>query len=156
MPGPKSRRGKAKTVIRYNLICRHEHEFEAWFSSSADYDAQRKKRLVECPICGSAKVEKAIMAPNVATARKKADTQTKRSAMMNEIASKIREEIASNCDDVGDKFADEARAIHYGEKPERGIYGQATADEAASLQDEGIAALPLPDVIAPKPKKKLN
>ena len=143
-------------MIRYDLICRHDHSFEGWFSSSDDYENQRKNRLIQCPVCGSAKIEKAIMAPNVSTSRKKEDTAKKQLAMMNEMASKIREEIASKCDDVGDSFAEEARAMHYGEKPERGIYGQATADEAEELQDEGIAALPLPDIIAPKLKKKLN
>ena len=69
-------------MIKYNLICRHDHEFEAWFSSSSDYDAQRKKRLVQCPHCGSAKVEKAIMAPNVSTSRKKEATASKRQEAM--------------------------------------------------------------------------
>jgi hypothetical protein len=146
-------------MIKYNLICRHDHAFEAWFSSSADYDVQRKKRLVGCPFCGSAKVEKAIMAPNVATSRKKdavAAQQKEAMALMNKAADKIRKEIEDKCDYVGDKFADEARAIHYGEKEERGIYGEASAKEAADLQDEGVGIAPLPDVIAPKPTKKLN
>jgi len=76
--------------------------------------------------------------------------------MMNAVAATIRHEIATNCDDVGDKFADEARAIHYGEKPERGIYGRASQLEAKALREEGIAAHPLPDALAPKAKKKLN
>ncbi|WP_409432866.1 DUF1178 family protein [Litorimonas sp. RW-G-Af-16] len=144
-------------MIRYDLICKHDHAFEGWFSSSSDYDDQRAKRLIQCPICSSAKIEKAIMAPNVATSRKKDATAQKQLAMMNEFAAKIREEISTKCDDVGDKFADEARAIHYGEKPERGIYGQATKREAEALHEEGIAALPLPDMLAPTPaKKKLN
>ena len=144
-------------MIRYDLICKHDHTFEAWFSSSADYDNQRAKRLVQCPVCNSAKVEKAIMAPKVATSRQKDTIAQKQLAMMNSVAAKIREEISTNCEDVGDKFAEEARAIHYGEKAERGIYGQATAREAEALQEEGIAALPLPDMLAPTPaKKKLN
>lgn len=147
-------------MIRYDLICHNDHEFEAWFSGSADYDAQRKKRLIACPICGSAKIGKAIMAPAVSTARKKearAEREAQNtSAMMNEMAAKIRDEIASQCDDVGEKFADEARAMHYGEKDKRGIYGQASLKEAAELHEEGITALPLPDAIAPKPKNKLN
>ncbi|WP_026942563.1 DUF1178 family protein [Hellea balneolensis] len=146
-------------MIKYNLICRHDHEFEAWFSSSKDYDAQREKRLVQCPHCGSAKVEKAIMAPNVSTSRKKAAAQTKRKealAMMNAAAQTIRKEIEDKCDYVGEKFADEARAIHYGEKEERPIYGEASAKEAEELRDEGVGIAPLPDVLAPKPKKKVN
>ena len=140
-------------MIRYALICRDEHSFEGWFSSSDDYEAQRKKRQIACPICGSAKISKAIMAPSVSTARKK---DAAKSNVMREMAAKIREDISTNCEDVGDKFADEARAIHYGEKDARGIYGKATAREAEALSEEGITALPLPDILAPKPKKKLN
>ena len=146
-------------MIKYNLICRHDHDFEAWFSSSSDYDAQRKKRLIHCPHCGSAKVEKAIMAPNVSTSRKKEAIVSKRKeamAMMNKAAQTIRKEIEEKCDYVGERFADEARAIHYGEKEERAIYGQASAKEAAELQEEGVGIAPLPDVLTPKPAKKLN
>jgi len=146
-------------MIRYDLICRHDHDFEGWFSSSSDYDVQRKKRLVQCPYCGSAKVEKAIMSPNVSTSRQKETTASKRKealAMMNAAAQTIRKEIEEKCDYVGDKFADEARAIHYGEKEERAIYGEASAKDAAELHEEGVGIAPLPDVIAPKPRKKLN
>ena len=146
-------------MIKYDLICRHDHEFEAWFSSSSDYDDQRKKRLIQCPYCNSAKVEKAIMAPNVSTSRKKekiASQQNAAMAMMNKAASKIRKEIEEKCDYVADNFADEARAIHYGEKPERAIYGEATPSEAADLKEEGVGIAPLPDILAPKPSKKLN
>lgn len=146
-------------MIKYNLICRHDHDFEAWFSSSSDYDAQRKKRLVQCPHCGSAKIEKAIMAPNVSTSRKNEAIVSKRKeamAMMNKAAQTIRKEIEEKCDYVGERFADEARAIHYGEKEERPIYGQASPKEAAELQEEGVGIAPLPDVLTPKPAKKLN
>ena len=150
-------------MIKYNLICRHDHEFEAWFSSSSDYDDQRQKRLVQCPYCNSATVEKAIMAPNVSTSRKKdkiaskqLESQKKAMAMMNAAASKVRKEIEEKCDYVGDKFADEARAIHYGEKSERAIYGEATASEAAELHEEGVGIAPLPDILSPKPSKKIN
>jgi len=146
-------------MIRYDLICRHDHNFEAWFSGSADYDSQREKRLVQCPQCGSAKVEKAIMAPNVSTSRKKEAPASKRKqalAMVNAAAQKIRKEIEEKCDYVGDKFADEARAIHYGEKDERPIYGEASAQDAAELHEEGVAIAPLPEALTPKPIKKLN
>jgi hypothetical protein len=146
-------------MIKYSLLCRHNHEFEAWFSNSSDYDVQREKRLVQCPHCGSAKVEKAIMAPNVSTSRKKAAIASKQKeamAMMNKAAQAIRREIEEKCDYVGDKFADEARSIHYGEKEERPIFGEASAKEAAELRDEGVAIAPLPDVFTPKPAKKLN
>lgn len=150
-------------MIKYVLICSQSHEFEAWFSKSSDYEAQLAAGYLSCPHCGDMKIEKAIMAPNVSTSRKKSDIAAKQArkqaagmAMVNAAAHKIRKEIEKNCDDVGDKFAEEARAIHYGEKPERGIYGQATSDEAAALKDEGVTAVPLPDVLAPKPKSKLN
>lgn len=146
-------------MIRYALICEHEHEFEAWFSNSSDYDAQEKGGLLMCPHCGTAKVTKAIMAPNVSTARKKEETSKKQAqalAMMNKAADKIRQEIAQNCDYVGENFTEEARAIHYGEKPERGIYGQATPEQAKSLIDEGVGVAPLPDILSPKPKKDVN
>lgn len=136
-------------MIKYDLNCKNGHGFEGWFSSSSDYDAQRVKRLVQCPECGTAKVEKAIMSPAVATGRKK-------DAMLADIAGKIRKEISENCENVGDKFADEARAIHYGEKPERGIYGRASQKEAAGLVQEGVSIAPLPDALTPVPKKKLN
>ena len=146
-------------MIKYNLICRHNHDFEGWFSSSSDYEIQRKKRLVQCPYCGSAKVEKAIMAPNVSTSRKKdaiASKHKEAMAIMNKAAQTIRTEIEEKCDYVGDKFADEARAIHYGEKEERAIYGKATAREAKDLHDEGVGIAPLPDVLTPKSAKKIN
>ena len=146
-------------MIKYNLICRHDHDFEGWFSSSSDYEIQRKKRLVQCPYCGSAKVEKAIMAPNVSTSRKKdaiASKHKEAMAIMNKAAQTIRTEIEEKCDYVGDKFADEARAIHYGEKEERAIYGKATAREAKDLHDEGVGIAPLPDVLTPKSAKKIN
>ena len=146
-------------MIKYNLICRHDHDFEAWFSTSVDYDVQRQKRLVQCPHCGSAKVDKAIMAPNISTSRKKEASATKQKAalaMMNAAAKAVRKEIEEKCDYVGDKFADEARAIHYGEKEERAIYGEASAKEAVELHEEGVAIAPLPEAIAPKPAKKLN
>ncbi len=146
-------------MIKYDLICRHDHAFEAWFSTSSDYDDQRKKRLVQCPFCGSTKIEKAIMAPNVSTSRKKesrAAKQTEAMAIMNAAASKIRKEIEDKCDYVGEKFPEEARAIHYGEKEERAIYGEATAKEAAELQDEGVGIASLPEVLSPKSSKKMN
>ena len=96
------------------------------------------------------------MAPNVTTSRQKATTAQKQLAVMNAVAAKIRHEISSNCEDVGENFAEEARAIHYGEKDARGIYGHASPSEAASLVEEGIDAHPLPDILTPKPKNKVN
>lgn len=146
-------------MIKYNLICDQAHEFEVWFSKSADYDAQTAQGLVSCPTCASTAVKKAIMAPNVSTSRRKEKIATQQAVtakMMNDMAGKIRDEIASNCENVGKNFADEARAIHYGEKPERGIYGKATRREAAELKEEGVGVMPLPDAIAPKDKGEVN
>ena len=146
-------------MIHYDLKCKHDHIFEVWFSKSSDFDEQAPKGLISCPTCGSTKVEKAIMAPNVSTSRKKekiAKDQVKAMSVMNAAAEKIRKEIEDNCDYVGDKFADEARAIHYGEKPERGIYGKATHKDVAELNSEGVDIGPLPDIIAPKPKRDVN
>ena len=130
-------------MIRYALQCDKGHEFEGWFGGSDDYDAQISKGLLTCPTCGSGHIEKAIMAPSV----RRADRSAK-------IAEAIREEIASQCVDVGDNFSDEARAMYYGEKPSRGIYGQATPDDVKSLAEDGIPALPLPDAFHPKRSKK--
>lgn len=146
-------------MIKYNLICHRNHEFEAWFSKGADFDNQAGLGQILCAYCDSTKIEKAIMAPAVSTSRAKEASREKAAAglkAMGEIASKIREDIAQNCDDVGDKFADEARAIHYGEKPARGIYGAASPKDAAALADEGVAIAPLPDMLVPKKKEKLN
>lgn len=144
-------------MIRYDLICEFEHEFEGWFSSSADYDAQAKSGLLCCSICGTGSVEKAIMAPAVKTARKREARTEEAAKAMSAMAAKIRTEIGKNCENVGSNFAEEARAIHYGEKPERGIYGSTTPKESEALKDEGIAAHPLPDVFVPDTDKtKLN
>ncbi len=146
-------------MIKYTLICDADHAFEIWFSKSSDYDEQAPKGLIECPYCGSTKVEKGIMAPNVSTSRKKEAAQAKRAkamTLMNNAAAKIRKEIEDNCDFVGEKFADEARAIHYGEKPQRAIYGEASPGEAAALHEEGVEIAPLPDILTPKPKGKTN
>ncbi len=146
-------------MIKYTLICAREHEFEIWFSKSSDFDEQAPKGLIACPHCGSTKVEKAIMAPNVSTSRKKekiASEHAKAMTMMNAMADKIRKGIEENCEYVGDDFAEEARAIHYGEKDERGIYGEATPEDALSLVEEGIGVAPLPDPLVPKPKRDMN
>ena len=136
-------------MIKYDLNCKNGHSFEGWFSTSHDYSAQRGKRQIQCPECGSARVEKAIMAPAVSTGRKK-------EAAVAEIAGKIRKEISEKFDDVGDGFADEARAIHYGDKPERAIYGTASQKDAKDLLEEGVSIAPLPEALTPIAKKKLN
>ncbi len=141
-------------MIRYDLRCDNGDEFDAWFGSMADYDVQAEKGLIECPHCGSKHVEKAPMAPAVATSRSKEARKERAVAMA--MAAKVREHIKDNFDYVGDKFADEARKMHAGESDERAIWGEATPEEAQELAEEGIAAAPLPPELAPKVDRKLN
>jgi hypothetical protein len=155
-------------MIRYALRCEGDHEFESWFQSSSAFDSQVKRKLVTCPVCGSAKVDKAIMAPRIvgkkgrgratpppepattATAAPEAAQPGSTSLMMaqeRELRAKLKElrdHIVKNADNVGERFANEARAMHYGDKEHRPIYGEASPDEAKSLIDEGIEVSPLP------------
>ena len=139
-------------MIRYDLRCANGDEFDAWFGSSADYDAQAERGLVQCPHCGSSHVEKAPMAPAVHTGRKKEARAEQAVAMA--MAAKVREHVEQNFDYVGDQFADEARKMHTGETEERAIWGEATPDEARALAEEGVPVAPLPP--APSPPDKLN
>ena len=134
-------------MIHFSLICEREHEFEAWFRNSDDFDTQKKRGFVECPECGSKKVGKALMAPAVSTGRKREkialamnEMQKKAMAEMKALSEKMR----ANADYVGDKFAEEARKIHFGEAEARGIYGEATLDEAKSLAEDGVGFMPIP------------
>ncbi len=146
-------------MIRYALVCACRHEFESWFASSAAYDKQAARGLVTCPACGSAKVEKAIMAPSVVRTRKSkaapapkpASDAASPVAMLSpqeqEVRSKLkelREHLVKNADYVGTKFPDEARKMHYGDIEHRSIYGEATPEDAKELHDEGIEFHPLP------------
>ncbi|SCB61837.1 hypothetical protein GA0061105_1259 [Rhizobium aethiopicum] len=136
-------------MIRYSLRCDNAHEFEGWFSESADFDRQVESGFLTCPVCHSAAVGKLLMAPSVSTARKKDERQTlAMDAMRREALEKLKEAVAAvkaNSEDVGAKFPEEARKIHYGEADARGIIGQATLDEAQALVEEGIeiAAIPV-------------
>ncbi|MBB4195804.1 MULTISPECIES: DUF1178 family protein [Rhizobium] len=136
-------------MIRYSLTCDNAHEFEGWFSESADFDRQVASGFLTCPVCHSAAISKLLMAPSVSTARKKDERQTlAMDAMRREALEKLKEAVAAvkaNSEDVGAKFPEEARKIHYGEADARGIIGQATVDEAQALVEEGIeiAAIPV-------------
>jgi len=141
-------------LIRYSLTCDNAHEFEGWFSESADFDRQVASGFLTCPVCNSAAISKQLMAPSVSTARKKDEMQTlAMDAARKEAMTKLKEAvdaIKANAEDVGTKFPEEARKIHYGEADARGIIGKATPDEAQALVEEGIeiAAIPvLPDDI---------
>lgn len=137
-------------MIRYSLACVGEHEFEAWFSNSKAYDTQRKKKLVECPVCGSTDVRKQIMAPSVRSSDKAVPAEVAAA----KAAAEIRQHIASTHDYVGEKFADEARAMYYGETEHRPVWGEVTPEVAKDLAEEGVPAMPLPKPFAPDPPRR--
>ena len=165
-------------MIRFRLQCDEDHEFDVWFRNGADYEQQAKRGLVACPECNSTKVEKALMAPNVATSERRAAARAeprpvaassaappagpppmppvpmppqvmamlaKQKEMMAAMR-RLRDEVRAKAENVGPRFAVEARKIHYEETPARGIYGQATQQEAKALAEEGIEVLPLPTI----------
>ena len=153
-------------MIRYALNCDKGHDFESWFQDSTAFDKQAKRGLVSCPHCGSAKVEKAIMAPRLARSDKRIDMPPAPpeapapaapaeapapvamvSPQEQEFRTKLkelREHLTKNADDVGQKFPEEARKMHYGEIEHRSIYGEASPQEAKDLHEEGIEFHPLP------------
>lgn len=140
-------------MIKYALACEHEHGFEGWFGSSADFEDQQARGLLECPMCASKTVRKQIMAPAVAgTKRTTPDLPPQMRTMVMEAMSKVRAHVEENFDYVGDGFAAEARAIHEGRSEERGIYGEASPAEVKKLVEDGVPVAPLP----PAPPKKTD
>lgn len=139
-------------MIRYDLMCTDGHVFDAWFSNSAAYDDQARQGLLSCPTCGSTEVEKQLMTPGVpAKSNRRSETRQPvftgadpRQAMLLNMMRELRKSIEANAEYVGEKFADEARKIHYEEAEKRGIYGEATIAEATELAEEGIEVHPLP------------
>jgi hypothetical protein len=154
-------------MIKYTLVCDKKHEFESWFADSSAFDKQAKRKLVACPVCDSTKVEKAIMAPRVAAKKGRvpiempapapeAATATPVAAaapvaMISPIEQEfraklkeLREHLVKNSDNVGEKFPEEARKMHYGEAEHRSIFGVASPEEAKELLEEGIECHPLP------------
>jgi hypothetical protein len=150
-------------VIVFDLRCAASgHVFEAWFGSTGDYESQRGRGLVQCPLCGDPEVEKAAMAPRVSAKSNQIAMRDQSSPvtsdpdaakrMMAAMAAAQRELLARS-EHVGARFADEARSIHLGEAPARSIHGQATREQTESLLDDGIAVAPLPfPVIEPGQK----
>jgi hypothetical protein len=149
-------------MIRYSLRCDRGHEFESWFQSSAAYEHQEKRELVNCPACGSAKVERAIMAPQIVS-KKGRDSAAPAPAASTDVAApgstplmmaqerelraklkELRDHIVKNADNVGERFPNEARKMHYGDIEHRPIYGEASPDEARALIEEGVEVSPLP------------
>jgi hypothetical protein len=135
-------------LIKYSLSCDQAHQFEGWFSTGADFDAQVKNGFLTCPTCGSASIAKTLMAPSVSTARRQeAKQQMVMDLARQEVVAKLKEAVATikaNAEDVGERFPEEARKIHYGEADARGIIGQASIGEVKDLLDEGIEIAPLP------------
>ena len=156
-------------MIRYALICENGHDFESWFQDSAAYDKQAKRKLIGCPRCGSSKVDKAIMAPRLASSSKRRTAPAEAAvppvvepapekaqektpvAMISpqeqEFRAKLKElrdHLTKNADNVGPKFPEQARKMHYGEIEHRSIYGVASSEDANDLAEEGIEFHPLP------------
>lgn len=159
-------------MIVFDLKCDLGHVFEAWFKSSDLFEKQRALRKVECPYCGSNQVEKAIMSPNISTkANQRAQRTTnevifaddeseqvgyttlppKLQDELETVLKKVRKHVEENCEYVGSNFPEEVRRIHYGEIPERGIYGEATREESLELLEEGIEVIPVPGIRKPGP-----
>ena len=133
-------------MIRYTLVCDKNHDFEGWFPGIEACDKQLAAGLVSCPDCNSKKVRKALMAPAIAT-KKKDDGADKRQLVMaaqQAMMTKLRQHVENNFENVGDRFPEEARRIHYGETEQRDIYGEASPDEARELVEEGVKIAPLP------------
>jgi hypothetical protein len=153
-------------MIRYALRCERDHSFESWFQDSAAYDSQVRRKLVSCPVCESVRIEKAIMAPRIvgkkgreraaepvaapaapAPAPAAPEATPLVMAQERELRAKLKElrdHIVKNADNVGERFPNEARKMHYGEIEHRPIYGEASPEEAKSLIDEGVEVSPLP------------
>jgi hypothetical protein len=134
-------------LIRFSLACDHGHEFEGWFRSNDDFDKQKKRGLIDCPDCGSHRVEKTLMAPAVSTGRKQEKMALAMNAEQRRVMGEMKalsDKLRENADYVGDKFAEEARKIHFGETEARGIYGEASTEEAKSLAEDGVPFMPIP------------
>jgi hypothetical protein len=144
-------------MIKYALVCEHDHAFEGWFATSDDYEAQQAAGQVDCPVCASRDVRKQIMAPSVAGTKAQAaapQTPTPMREMMMEAMGKVRQLVEDHFDYVGDAFATEARAIHEGRSEDRGIYGEASPQEVRALVEDGVNVAPMPP--APPKKSEVN
>ncbi|MEP1205721.1 MAG: DUF1178 family protein [Rhizobiaceae bacterium] len=135
-------------MINFSLICVRDHEFDGWFSSSGDFDQQLARGLLTCPVCDSADVSKSLMSPSVSTGRQQEKVAlANMTATHKEVADQLkllRDKMTDGAEDVGRRFPEEARKIHYGETEKRGIYGEANREEVSSLVEEGVEIVPLP------------
>ena len=133
-------------MIKYSLECNQSHTFDAWFSDSLNFEKQNKNNQISCPNCSSLKIKKSIMAPSIPSKNYKSDLLNEKKDKVEVVLSKVRKHVEDNFDYVGDKFADEARSMHYGEKEEREIYGETTIEDAFDLIEEGVNVKPMPGV----------
>ena len=134
-------------MIKYNLKCNKDHEFESWFSDSKEFDKLNKKKLLECIYCASNKIKKSIMAPMISSSKsRESDLNSfdqKLSSEKNKLK-KLRDYVEKNFEFVGDKFSEKVREIYYDKKSKKSIYGSTTAEEREELADEGIDLLSIP------------
>jgi len=131
-------------MIKYNLICNCGKTFESWFSSSSEFDSLCKKKIVKCIYCNSSLVKKTVMAPSLASKSNKILKKTKLEKDIKKQLLNFRKYVEKNCKNVGDKFTQEARSIHYDKKTSQGIYGRATPEETSELLEEGIEVATVP------------
>ena len=131
-------------MIKYNLVCECGKDFESWFSSSTEYDVLKKRKLVNCIYCNSTSVKKSIMSPNLPAKSQKKSKKVQLEQNIKKQLLNFRRYIEKNCKNVGDNFPQEARNIHYDKKTSKGIYGQATQEEANELLEEGIEVGTIP------------
>lgn len=140
-------------MIRFSLICKHEHEFEGWFANSGAFEDQLQANDIACPECGSCDIHKTLMAPSLAAAsvgKRELDSpkpvfqQSVANPDMVKMMRAVRDHVKENAEYVGPRFADEARKIHYKEVEPRGIYGEASRKEISDLKDDGIDVHPMP------------
>ena len=151
-----------------NLQCAHQHDFEGWFGSEDDFQSQLARGLVECPLCGDRQITKQLSAPrlNLSTSRGEREVSAPKAEVTSPTAAPVPapasdvtsmspaqvqaawlqavQHVMANTEDVGSRFAEEGRKMHYGESEERGIRGQATPEQTRDLLEEGISVMPLP------------
>jgi len=136
-------------VIQYSLVCENKHNFDAWFRNAEAYDEQEQRGIVTCPICNAQKVEKAMMAPALARSSSEKVSLSighPQHTQIMDMMRAMRKKMVSEADYVGDKFADEARKIHFKEIDPRGIYGEATREEVTRLVEDGVDFMPVPNL----------
>ena len=136
-------------MIHYSLVCDKSHKFDGWFSNAAAYESQKTRGLVTCPICLTNAVDKALMAPAIGRAGSEKVSLSighPQHAQLREAMVALRNKVTSEADYVGDKFAEEARKIHFKEVDKRGIYGEASREEVAALVEDGVDFMPLPSI----------